>query len=839
MSHPDTEALRAILENLHHPEMLNGHPWVSRRFVKDAVARLPELGKQSPGAQLVGALTDFFAKTIPPNPPRRGKRLDTRWCEFGLLAAQYFAPLQFGTPIPASLRDAWGRIDQVILFYVFGRDASDSLSTHEIASYKLVGGEPEIAPNSTLSDWHTKGMQKLTDALDAHDQYLSKEQPRPRPRRRILKWALILLTLGLAAFLTWGGFKARNVYDLSMLVWQDASKIRDQASGSPSLETAKAVGPLLAVLHRDFQSLKEEVQPYLWLGPWLDWVPVYGADIASAPDLFDLADSLIASSDRSYQALAPLLDAYSDTGGLDPATMIGLLNQAQPQLTEARVNLDLAIAARDRLDPNRLSPRVRDLLLDDVDRILALLDDGLMLAVEIPRAAGATSEGPKTYLLLAQNEDELRPTGGFITAAGTLLLQDGHIVSLTFQDSGYLENWNRPYPVAPWQLQQYMNSPVLIFRDANWFSDYRTTALYAEFLYSYSNKHSVDGVIAFDQRLLVEILRVTGPVRLEGEADPIDADNVITYMRAGKNITTEELASGGSTNKGFINVIAEALVEKMLSGEIPSQKLIPLALKVLNEHHLLVQVDNPSLTEFLARRGWDGALRTAQGDFLMVVDSNVGFNKTNVLVQTNLSYDVDLTDVTNPRSQLVVSHQNNSASVVPCDHYPYLDLRALGLPEFVENNYPINRCYWNYLRVYTLSDAELLGAAVQTVPAEWTMLMRTVPPQVDVLDEELEGLRGFGTYMVVPGGQSLASNFRFGLPVSVLESQPAEGQLAYRLKIQKQPGTQAVAITVRVHLPNGATIQTVPPGAAVQGQNILVQSTLATDLVLEFVFLVP
>ena len=63
--------------------------------------------------------------------------------------------------------------------------------------------------------------------------------------------------------------------------------------------------------------------------------------------------------------------------------------------------------------------------------------------------------------------------------------------------------------------------------------------------------------------------------------------------------------------------------------------------------------------------------------------------------------------------------------------------------------------------------------------------------------------------------------------------------MAYRLKIQKQPGTQAVAITVRVHLPNGATIQTVPPGAAVQGQNILVQSTLATDLVLEFVFLVP
>ena len=59
-----------------------------------------------------------------------------------------------------------------------------ALSPRETASYKLVGGEPEVAPNSTLSDWHTKGMQKLAGALDAHDQYLSKEQPRPRPRRK-------------------------------------------------------------------------------------------------------------------------------------------------------------------------------------------------------------------------------------------------------------------------------------------------------------------------------------------------------------------------------------------------------------------------------------------------------------------------------------------------------------------------------------------------------------------------------------------------------------------------------------------------------------------------------
>ena len=835
----DAEALRAILEKIHHPEMLNSHPWVSCIFVKDAVARQPELGRQSPGAQLVGALADFFAKTLPSAPPRRGKRLDTRWGEFGLLAAQYFAPLRFGTPIPGSLRDAWGRIDHVILLYVFGRGA-ETLSPTEIATYKLVGDESEVAANSTLSDWHTKGMQKLAEALSAHDQYLTKEQPRPRPRRRLLKAALLILLLALASFLTWGGFTARRVYDLSLLVWQEASQIRDQVAGSPSLETARAVGPALGTLRQDFETLKKEVNPYLWLAPWLDWVPTYGGDIASAPDLLALTDSLLTSADQSYQALSPLLEVYdSDSAGLNLVKLVGLLKQAQPQLMEGRASLDLAMAARARLDPNRQSPRVRDLLLDDVDRILALMDDGLMLAVEIPRVLGASSEGPKTYLLLAQNEDELRSTGGFITAAGTLLLQDGGIVSLTFQNSSNFDNWDKPYPAAPWQLQQYMNSPVLVFRDANWFTDYRTAALYAEYLYSYTNNHSVDGVIAFDQHMLMEVLRVTGPVNLEGEAHPVDADNVITFMRAEKTPTTEDLASGTWNNKAFINKIVAALIEKLLSGEIAPAQLSTLVVKVLNERNLTLQLDNPTLTEFLARRGWDGALRPAQGDFLMVVDSNVGFNKTNAVVQTSLSYDVDLTDLAAPRSQLVVSHLNNAASEIPCTSAFYLDLSAPEFEAFRQKDYPIDRCYWDYLRVYTLSGTELLGATVQTVPEEWTMLRQIVPPQVDILDDEIKGVRGFGTYKVVPGGESLATNFRFALPVSVLESQSGSGQMAYHLKIQKQPGTQGVAITVRVHLPNGATIQTVPPGAVVQDQNILLESALVTDLILEFIFTVP
>ena len=248
------------------------------------------------------------------------------------MAAQYFAPLRFGAPIPSSLRDAWGRIDHAILLHVFGR-GPEGLSRDEIATYKLVGDELEVAPTSTLSDWHTKGMQKLAEALVVRDQFLAKGQHALHPRRKLSKVVLLLLLLILASLLTWGGFTAQRVYDLSHLIWQDASQLREQVSGSPSMETIKAVGPLLGSLRQDFDSLKKEVKPFLWLCPWLDWVPVYGGDIASAPDLVVLADALLVSADQTYQALSPILESYeSGSGDLDLAKMVGLLNQAQPQL---------------------------------------------------------------------------------------------------------------------------------------------------------------------------------------------------------------------------------------------------------------------------------------------------------------------------------------------------------------------------------------------------------------------------------------------------------------------------------------------------------------------------
>ena len=835
------ETLRYILANALQPQQLDAHPWTRSLIVRQACVEMPELQAKSPGQRLVIAISKLFTLTMPATPPRRGKRMDTQWGEFGMLAAEYFAPIVFGEPTPASLREAWGHIDQSILLFVYGKPER-VLSDKEKEPYKLVGNEPAIAPNSTLSDWHRNGLERLLEMIIQRESYLTETLSKPAVilrsdrlspignekgshRHSSIKWwhITLLFVVVFLVVLVFGGYKARQIYNQAMLVKQDALQIRSLVGSSGfTLDRIKTAGPALTVFSRDLTTLKAESAPFLWAGPFFSWIPVYGGDISSAKDLMDLADSFLACIELSYQAINPILS--NTPTGVTPTQLAELLLKYQPQLIEANHEIGLATTARSHIVPSKLTPEIRDLIINDIDPILPKIKDGLSVAEELPRLMGATNEGPKTYLLLVENEDELRPTGGLVTAVGTILLQDGKINSITFEDEDNVTNnplvdWSKPYPAAPWQLQLYMNSPVLLLRDTSWFTNYPTAALYAETLYSYVKGYSVNGEIAFDQQFLVEVLNTTGPINIDGISYPIDANNVLAYMRSAKSPTKADLANPNWDIKGFIQKLATAIIPELTSGKIKPDALYNMLISALNEHDLLLKFDNPTMTSLLASHRWDGAVHPESGDFLMAVDTNIGFNKTNAVIVENLSYDVDLTSPASPSSTLTIVHKNNAAGII-CKQWNKIRLPG-------EEYYPITDCYWNYLRVYMAKGAKLLNATPQFVPAYWMIIKQDVLAKVDPLNEGIAGVQTFGTLQVVPGGESVVTNFNFSLPTSVIQT--VDSLSIYHLLIQKQPGTKAVPVIIRVHLPNNAVIKTTPSGALTQGGNVLIQTNLETD----------
>jgi hypothetical protein len=292
-------------------------------FTREIVKTTPALQNASPGVRLISAISELFTDTLPALPPRKGKRLDSRWGEFGILAALYFAPMRFGKPTPSSLRDAWGRIDKAILLFVFG-EVTD-LKEEEIERYKLVGNEAEVAPTSTLSDWHRKGIQRLFEEIMTREKFMmnrSLEQSSTTldlkdgrvPQKNfasgkgpIIKRLFLIVLFLLLIGSTFAGIqKAKRMYMLVMELRQNIVEIQTLVA-SPSLETIKQSGPALADLRNNFDALEQESRSLLWLTPLLKWVPVYGGDLAASRQMLELSDHLLDCAEGAHAAVSPKL----------------------------------------------------------------------------------------------------------------------------------------------------------------------------------------------------------------------------------------------------------------------------------------------------------------------------------------------------------------------------------------------------------------------------------------------------------------------------------------------------------------------------------------------------
>jgi hypothetical protein len=880
--------LKTILKDCVAPAQLDDHPWTESLFVRRFVGENPAMETKSPGYQLLAALSDLFRAKMPAAAPRQGKRIDSQWGEFGILAALYFAPFQFATVRPDTLLDAWGRIDEVVALFVFGQDQED-VSADEIERYRLIADEEQAAPTSTLSDWHVRGLERLAKALLARERLLSAEIDCPSvvldPKgasesnqnveepaiigllhqirakyHRHKRWLWSGLALIIVLFLGW---KTWRIATLAQAFRADVAQLESMVDADLSLDTAESVGPLLDQTRRDVQALQRQARPFLWAGRLFGWVPVYGGDFAAAGNLLDLAEGLVLAGDLAFDAADPLLEAVQGDQRPPLSTILETLVTAESQFAEADVYLTQALAAREAIDIDALSPKTQP-YLEKIDPYLPLLADGIPALEAIPSVLGAEPYGPQTYLVLIQNEDELRATGGFITAVATVTVENGDIIAFKAQDSYDVDEYSKLYPQPPWQLEAYMDAPIWVFRDSNWSPDFPTAATWAEHLYAYSSAHAVDGVVAIDQEVIRLLLSAVGSIQIDGASEPIGADNVIAFMRQERGQSQEERQNDEDwfeQRKDFIRPLAQALLDKLQHDDDVSMRAVGEAMfQALEERHLLLQIDDAAIARLLKQRGWDGSMRFGERDYLMVVDSNLGFNKVNAVAQTKIQYSIDLSDIQETTARLDVIHRNPVAGEEPNPNEitvgQYLDRLAFPLFEdqtticrhapYDTGNYQdlIERCYWNYLRVYVTEGATLLDASPEAIPGEWMHLGDPVPARVDVLDNDGAidqkplGLNAFGTMVVVPRGEQRVTQFQFALPSEVL-SEIEPGVWEYQLVVQKQPGTLAVPLHLQIKLPPRAELISANPSGEQDENTWRAVLNLRTDLELVLRFQMP
>lgn len=231
------------------------------------------------------------------------------------------------------------------------------------------------------------------------------------------------------------------------------------------------------------------------------------------------------------------------------------------------------------------------------------------------------------YLLVFQNNSEMRASGGFFGSYALLDFSKGKIKKIEVPAGGTydVEAGYRERIIAPTPLQ--MVNPLWHMWDANWWYDWPTSAKKLAWFYEKSSGPTVDGVISFTPTVIEDILRAYGPVDMTKDYGvTITADNfwevTQTFSEQKQHVTLKPKKIIGDLFSKIVTEMPSRLNKQMLLS------MYSVAEKSLNEKQAMFYFKNETLNDFARTYGWDGRVKETTQDYLAVINSSVAGGKS-------------------------------------------------------------------------------------------------------------------------------------------------------------------------------------------------------------------
>lgn len=626
------------------------------------------------------------------------------------------------------------------------------------------------------------------------------------------------LALALIIAILW--FKATRLVILSETLNLKAAALKQEAlSLSGSGELLPKIAHFRAEID-EMHGLVRETQGTLWpFGLILKnagWLPGVGRDLSAAPRLIDMADSMLSCAETLDQAYSPLLERALIPGQKQGGVLDLAVEAAQSggsDLAQARQQLDQAEQARrDIGGTSGLNPKLQA-ILQTTDRLLDALDKALSGAQTAPALLGV--DRPQHVLVLIENADELRATGGFITASAYVVIDHGHLSDpvVIGSNNPQIDNPRIAYETPPPPFVKYMHLQRWYFRDANWWADFPTSATKAAQLYTAGTGRPVDTVVAINQYTVRDLIGAIGPVTLS-DGSVVTQDNTIEALQ---NLwTTDPGAAGTDERKDFIRNLAPVIMAKVLGTRDPGTlvALWKAQQAISARRDLQLYSTAPAIQALSEKLGWDGGLPPGPGDFLYVLDTNVGWNKVDLIMQRSLAYQINLEDLASPTASLQVTYRNPGKGVYIG---PACQVGSRNPTKYAQR---AQDCYADFIRLYTPGDTTLVESPSFDYPD--TYVGFPDPKDAHISQVDGEGDKSvFGGLMVLMPGKRDTLSFTYALRPDAIFTPTADGGLVYDLTIKKQPGRQAFPVTVIIRLPENAPLGQISPEPSARDGNAL------------------
>jgi len=628
---------------------------------------------------------------------------------------------------------------------------------------------PQIKPNTSLGE----DKQSVSEA-QVETQTTSWKAKISRPKILIAIFGILFLLLVVLVVLP------------GLLVLSKAKKLSAHHRGIKEAVASKDIKNVkeeLELISNDLSSFQKTLKFFVWTKPF----PLIGGyfkdvEAGTRAGIYGVDASLLA-----IDAIEPYADTIGFAGpdsntaqsGEDTANdriefIIQTIEEILPKMDPISQKALLAKNELEKINTSRYPKEFRG------KAIRPLLEKGIDLAIEgatlISKSKPLMQSAPyllgingtRTYLLLFQNDKELRPTGGFITAYSIADVTNGKFEPVSSSDIYDLDNRYTPSITAPDPIIEYIKGPYTLnpklrLRDMNWSPDFKVSMDMFSKEAEEAGIGDIDGIIAVDTEVLVKILNVIGPIGVPGYGnfsteidDRCNCPNVIYELESFADVEGPIVWSENEPGKivfapkNYDNrkKIVGPLMNSILSNSLgqPKEKLPDLfkaAWDSITQKHILVYLFDEEAQKGAEVFGMAGRITDYEWDYLHINDANLAGRKSNLYVTQEVTQDIEIKKDGTVEKTLTITYKN------PQDHDGWL-----------------NSVLPNWTRVYVPKGAQLI---------ETNGFDKNVEPY-----EELGKTVYAGGFELRPKGVKNIT-IKYRLPFKVTDQ--------YKLFIQKQPGT--------------------------------------------------
>ncbi|MBT3356090.1 DUF4012 domain-containing protein [bacterium] len=439
--------------------------------------------------------------------------------------------------------------------------------------------------------------------------------------------------------------------------------------------------------------------------------------------------------------------------------------------------------------------------------------------------------GPRKYLLLFQNNQEMRATGGFIGSYGILHISNGKIKKLLIEGI-YNPDGQLKYDVVP-PLPIQKISASWSTHDSNWFPHFPTTAEKVAMFYEYTGGPTVDGIITMTPTVLQRMLEITGPIEMEDYNTTVNTENFIEATQYEVEVDYDKTEN---KPKQFLADLAPRIITSLFEARDVGDASMTLEMfsDMLKERHIMLYSMNNDVQSAIAGQGWSGGILKTEKDYLMVINSNINGFKTDGVIDETITHNSKIAEDGTITNTVKIKRVHNGGDT----DYAWW-----------------NKVNSNYMRVYVPKGSKLLSVKGQTreinePPIDYDKLgfkrdKDVVREENSIeLDEETgtriyeeEGKTVFANWVYVSPKETVQVEYTYQLPFKIDTHKNEQVSDTYSLLVQKQSGSLGSNFSSKVEYESKINPIWMYPQNIGRDENVLdVKAKLTTDLFFGTVF---